>query len=242
MVNFPNLTTHSRACLDLFLSSDASICSIMAFSPLGNSVVVSVSTDFPSNYQRDAPFHCIAYDYSCANWDGLRDHFRDASLEDIFKLSASAASEFCEWVQLGIDVYNLHRKYQAKPHSWFSIACVADIVLRNYFFCLYQQNKSSESKVKFRQAINSYKRAFEAAKLSYANSTKESILFQKLGSRGFRPMATKVLNKGKSLYLLYPAAQRCCLVHQNCLLKTFLRTLSLTTQISLYLISLLELI
>ena len=106
-------------------------------------------------------------------------------------------------------------------------------IKNHYFFCLYQQNKSSESKVKFRQAINSYKRAFEAAKLSYANSTKESILFQKLGSRGFRPMATKVLNKGKSLYLLYPAAQRCCLVHQNCLLKTFLRTLSLTTQVSL---------
>ena len=134
MVNFPNFTTHSRACLDLFLSSDASICSIMAFSPLGNSVVVSVSIDFPSNYQWDAPFHCIAYDYSCANWDGLRDHFRDVSLEDIFKLSASAASEFYEWVQLGIDVYIPHRKYQVKPHSWFSIAYVADIVLRNYFF------------------------------------------------------------------------------------------------------------
>ena len=210
MVNFPNFTTHSRACLDLFLSSDASICSIMAFSPLGNSVVVSVSIDFPSNYQRDAPFHCIAYDYSCAIWDGLRDHFRDVSVEDIFKLSASVAGKFCEWVQLGIDVYIPHRKYQAKPHSWFSIACVADIVLRNYFFCLYQQNKSSESKVKFRQAINSYKRALEAAKLLYANSTKESILFQKLGSRGFRPMANKVLNKGKSLYLLHSTAQRCC--------------------------------
>ena len=34
-----------------------------------------------------------------------------------------------------------------KPHSspWFSAACTAAIVHRNYFFCLYQQNKSSES-------------------------------------------------------------------------------------------------
>ena len=73
----------------------------MAFLPLGNSdhVVVSVSIDFPTNSQQDAPFHCIAYDYSCADWDSLRDHLRDVPWEDIFKLSASAAaSEFCGWV------------------------------------------------------------------------------------------------------------------------------------------------
>ena len=70
-------------------------------------------------------------------------------MEDIFKLSAStAASEFGEWVQVGIDVCIPHRKYQIKPHSspWFSVACAAAIIHRNHVFCLYQQNKSSESK------------------------------------------------------------------------------------------------
>ena len=69
----------------------------MAFPPLGNSdhVVVSVSIDFPSNSQWDAPFHCIAYGYSCADSDGLWNHLSDVSWEDIFKLSAfAAASEF----------------------------------------------------------------------------------------------------------------------------------------------------
>ena len=103
MVNFPtripDCDSHSPSLLDLFLSSDASICSTMAFAPLGNSdhVVVSVSIDFPTNSQQDAPFHCIAYDYSCADWDGLRDHLRDVPWEDIFKRGASAAaSEFCQ--------------------------------------------------------------------------------------------------------------------------------------------------
>ena len=99
----------------------------------------------------------MAYDYSRADWDGLRDHLRDVPWEDIFKLGAStAASEFSEWVQVGIDVYIPHHKYQVKPHSspWFSEACAAAIVHRNHFFRLYQQNKSSESKVKFRQASN----------------------------------------------------------------------------------------
>ena len=51
-------------------------------------------------------FHCIAYDYSCADWDGLPDHLIDVPWEDIFKLSASAAArEFCECIQVGIDVY-----------------------------------------------------------------------------------------------------------------------------------------
>ena len=207
IVNFPiwipDCDSHSPALLDLFLSSDASICSAMAFSPLGNSdhVVVSVSIDFPTNSQQGAPFHRIAYDYSRTDWDGLRDHLRDVPWEDIFKLSASAAaSEFCEWVQIGIDVYIPHRKYQVKPHSspWFSPACAAAIVHRNHFFRLYQREKSSDSKVKFRQASNHCKRVLEAAKLTYANKTKESITSQKLGSHDFWRIANSVLNKGKS--------------------------------------------
>ena len=175
----------------------------MAFPPLGNSdhVVVSVSIDFPLNAKQGTPFHRMAYDYSRADWDGLRDHLRDVPWEDVFKFSASAAaSEFCEWVQVGIDVYIPHRKYQVKPHSspWFSADCAAAIVHRNHFFRLYQQNKSSESKVKFRQASNRWKRVLEAAKLAYATKTKESIISQKLGSRDFWRIANSVLNKGKS--------------------------------------------
>ena len=56
--------------------------------------------------KKDALFHCIAYDYSRADWDGVRDHLRDIPWEDIFELGASApVSEFCEWVQVGIDIY-----------------------------------------------------------------------------------------------------------------------------------------
>ena len=137
MVNFstriPDCDSHSPALLDLFLSFDASICSTMAFPPLGNSdhVVVSVSIDFPTNSQQDAPFHRIAYDYSRADWDGLCNDLRDVPWQHIFKLGASAAaSEFYEWVQVGIDVYRPHRKYQVKPHSspWFSAASTAALV------------------------------------------------------------------------------------------------------------------
>ena len=50
-----DLTQMSSALLDSFISSDASMCSTMAFPPLGNSdVVVTVSIDFPTNSQRDA--------------------------------------------------------------------------------------------------------------------------------------------------------------------------------------------
>ena len=80
MVNLPtripDCDSHSPAHLDLFISSDASICSTIAFLLLGNSddAVVSVSIDFPSNSQWDALFHRIAYDYCCADWDDLRDY------------------------------------------------------------------------------------------------------------------------------------------------------------------------
>ena len=61
-----------------------------------------------------------------------------------------------------------------------------------------QKDKSSDSKVKFRQASNRCKRVLEAAKLAYANKTKESITSQKLGSCDFWRIANNVLNKGKS--------------------------------------------
>ena len=159
----------------------------------------------------------MAYDYSHADWDVLHDHLKDVPWEDIFKLSASAsASEFCEWVQVGINVYIPHRKYQIKPHSspWFSAACTAAIAHRNHFFRLYQQNKSSESKAKFRQASNRCKRVLEAAKLAYPT----------LGTFGELLIVSST--KVNLLYLLYSTDQRCCLLHlikQNDLLKTFPR-------------------
>ena len=151
-------------------------------------------------------------------------------------------------VQVGIDVCITHRKYQVKPHSspWLSAACAAAIVDRNHFFRLYQQNKPSESKVKFRQASNHCKRVLEAAKLEYATKTKESITSQKLGSRDFWRIANSVLNKGKSAippqFNGPEVLSSAYLKKQNYLVKTFPRTQILMTLVSLHLLSLLELI
>ena len=102
MVKFPTwipyCDSHSPALSDLFLSSEASICSAIPFPPLQNSDhgVVSVSIYVPSNSQWDIRFYCIAYDYSHADWDSLCDHLRVVPWKDILKLSASAAAcEFC---------------------------------------------------------------------------------------------------------------------------------------------------
>ena len=63
---------------------------------------------------------------------------------------------------------------------------------------LYQQNKSSDSKTKFRQASNFSKRVLEAAKLAYANKTKKSIFSQKFASLDSWSIANIVFNKGNS--------------------------------------------
>ena len=69
---------------------------------------------------------------------------------------------------------------------------------------MYQKDKSSESKAKFRQASNLSKRALEAAKLTYTNKTKASITSQKLVSQDFWciaktwRIASSILNKDKS--------------------------------------------
>ena len=141
---------------------------------------------------------------------------RDVPWEDICKLSASAAaSEFCDWVQVGIDVSIPHRKYQVKPHSspWFSAACAAAIVHRNHFFRLYQKDKSSESKVKFRQASNCCKRVLEATKLAYANKNDSPSLHRNLALGSFGKLPVVFPTKVNLLYLLYSMTRRCCLLH-----------------------------
>ena len=66
----------------------------------------------------------------------------------LHRRTSASASEFSEWVKVGIDECIRHRKYQVKPHSspWFSAAWAAAIVDRIHIFCLYQENKSFESK------------------------------------------------------------------------------------------------
>ena len=129
--------------------------------------------------------------------------WKDVSWKEVFKLGAfAAASECCECVQVGTDLYIPHHKRQFKPYSspWFSAACAAPISHRiTFLFHLYQQNESSESKVKFRQPSNSCKRVLWAAKLSYANKTKESILSQQLDPQDFWRIGDSGLNKVKSV-------------------------------------------
>ena len=76
-----------------FVLQLSSICSV-AFRPLENSVL------WLSNSKMYVSFYRAAYDYSRANWDGVYNHLRDVSWEDIFKLTTSAAvAEFYECVQ-----------------------------------------------------------------------------------------------------------------------------------------------
>ena len=62
---------------------------------------------------------------------------------------------------------------------------------------MHQQPKCSASKFKFSWASNRCKSVIEAAKLVLVNETKESILYQKLGSCDFWGIANSVLNRCK---------------------------------------------
>ena len=125
------------------------------------------------------PFHYIACNYTHIDWD--------VPWEDIFKLSASAAtSKLCGWIQVRIDVCILIitiRSSLTHVHG-FQLLVLLPEFIENTFFCFYQQNKLWESKVKFRQAINCCKRVLKVAKIAYANITKESITSQKSDSSG----------------------------------------------------------
>ena len=89
---------------------------------------------------------------------------------------------------------------------------------------MYQREKSSDSKVKFRQASNRCKRVLGAAKLPYANKTKNPLLPRNLALVTSGELLIVFSTKVNLLYLLYSTARRFRLLHlikQSCLLKIF---------------------
>ena len=179
-------------------------------------------------------FH-IAYDNSCADWDYFHDHLRVAPWEDIFKLSTSAASsEFCEWVQVWIDVYIPHRKYQVKSQSspWFLAACAAVIVHRNLFFVCTNRIDNLTLKESSGKLVIVAEGFFKLASLHMLIKQKSPSLPRNLAHRTIGELLIMFSTKVNLLYLLYSVARRCCLLHllkQNCFQKTFLKFIILMT-------------
>ena len=70
LFGFLFVTVNSSALLDLFISSDDSICFTMAFPPVGTSdhVVISVFIDFPISWKQDAPFQHSLLLFLCWLW------------------------------------------------------------------------------------------------------------------------------------------------------------------------------
>ena len=127
MVNFPiwipDCNFHSPALLGLFLMM---LVFVLQWLSLHWKILIMLLSQYPLTFhqttKQDALFHCIAYDHSCTDWDGLCDHLRHVPWEDIFNSSVSAAArELCDWVQAEIGVHISNHKYQVKPHSflWF---------------------------------------------------------------------------------------------------------------------------
>ena len=170
--------------------------------------------------------------------NSLRDHLRDVPWEDILKLSASAASKFCEWVQVRIDVYISLiisiRSNLTRLHS-FQLLVLMPYSIITFFVCANRTNFQNVNNHFNNYINNRCKRLLESSKLAYATHTKESIT-----SGTFCELLLVFTTKVNLLYLFYSTTGRCCLLHlikQNCLLKSFLRTLILMTRVSLYLFS-----
>ena len=80
------------------------------------------------------------------------------------------------------------------------------------FFCFYDQNKSSESKVKFRQFSNHCKRVLETTNLAYANKRKSLSLPRNLAPMTSGRQLIVVSTVINLLYLLYSRGWRVCLI------------------------------
>ena len=118
-------------------------------------------------------------------------------------------------VLIGIDVYTPHRKYQVKLHSfpWFSAACAAAIVHRNYFFvCTKRINLSILKYILYRLVIVA-KAFLKLLNLHMLIKQKSLLLPRNLALGTFGELLIVFSTKVNLLYILYSAVERYCLVH-----------------------------
>ena len=200
---FPDRDDHNPHLLDLFLTSNPTICKPSVLSPLGNSDHAVVQIDISSNFKPapEAPFHRTLYSYHRGDWDSFRDLLRDIPWQSVFDLQTDdCAKEIISWLQSGIEAFVPSRKYQVKPHSspWFNPACATAIAHRNHYFHLYQCSKTDEDKHQFTIARNRCKRVIREAKSTYENKVHERLVSQKKGSRDFWRIYNSFSNCGKS--------------------------------------------
>ena len=124
---------------------------------------------------------------------------RTVFIWDCLICASAADSEFCNWVQIGIDLYISYRKYQVKPHSspWFSFAfmLLPQFIEITFFVCTNRINLLN-LKYSLDRLVIIAKGFLKLPILAY--KTKESITSQKIGSWDFWQIAESVLNKGKS--------------------------------------------
>ena len=203
VTRIPDRDDHSPSLLDLFLTSNPTICQTSSSSALGKSdhVVVNIQISLNTKAAQESPFHRTLYSYDRGDWDSFRDFLRDVPWPDVFKLDGEkCAEEVASWIKAGIDAFIPYRKFQQKPHStpWFSPACAAAIAHRNHFYKVFQREKSADSKCRFRHAANECKRVIDSAKTQYVQQTQERIAAQKIGSRDFWRIYNNITNKGKS--------------------------------------------
>ena len=105
---------------------------------------------------------------------------------DIIKHDATyAAKELTEWVEIDIDRYIPHRKFQLKSHSspWFTPSCAAAIAHRNHYFHQYHRNATPENKKLFCNSHNLCKKVLKDARSNYGKTTRRSVASQLIGFR-----------------------------------------------------------
>ena len=162
--------------------------------------VVSLSTCFTSPSRHEGPYHRTVLRYRDADWDGLRNFIADIPKESFSSDPTVAAKELSDWIQVGIETFVPSKTYQVRPVSqpWFTPECSAAIAHRNHYFHRYQRSMSITNLRLFRQARASCKRVLSTAKANYASHTRHLVSSQRLGSKDFWKICSRVLNKSKS--------------------------------------------
>ena len=87
VTRIPDRADHSPSLIDLFLTSNPTICQTSSSSALGKSdhVVVNIQINLCTKAAQESPYHRTVYSYDRGDWDSFRDFLRDVPWPEVFK-------------------------------------------------------------------------------------------------------------------------------------------------------------
>ena len=183
--------------LDLFLTTNPDLYTVIVKPPLGSSdhKLISTLSEQPISAKQPCKPRKI-WHYTSAKWDDLKDHFLSFPWLDVCFTSEDpsiCAKEVSDVILTGMEAFiPFSKKCPSKGKPWFNKTCERAVASKNVAYRHWRENPTAENRAIFVAARNQCKQSIDQSKDKHNQRIKNKLLASPNGSRSFWSVAKAV--------------------------------------------------